>query len=155
MQVVTLRYRCWKWINQIARIYRVLFFFFPNLRFKFSSITDIYFFFFTFFFSFSSLITENEIIRRKFKKGINNTNRTFSSIVYFNRYIYIYILVFAVCNRFRFFDVIYLGWSVFVILELRSLLWNGSSFYLDINDAHIAAYLRKFTLTSRYETLSK
>lgn len=90
MQVVTLRYRCWKWINQIARIYRVLFFFFPNLRFKFSSITDIYFFFFTFFFSFSSLITENEIIRRKFKKGINNTNRTFSSIVYFNRYIYIY-----------------------------------------------------------------
>ena len=89
MQVVTLRYRCWKWINQIARIYRVLFFFFPNLRFKFSSITDIYFFFFTFFFSFSSLITENEIIRRKFKKGINNTNRTFSSIVYFNRYIYI------------------------------------------------------------------
>lgn len=88
MQVVTLRYRCWKWINQIARIYRVLFFF-PNLRFKFSSITDIYFF--TFFFSFSSLITENEIIRRKFKKGINNTNRTFSSIVYFNRYIYIYL----------------------------------------------------------------
>ena len=89
MQVVTLRYRCWKWINQIARIYRVLFFFFPNLRFKFSSITDIYFFFFTFFFTFSSLVTENEIIRRKFKKGINNTNRTFSSIVYFNRYIYI------------------------------------------------------------------
>lgn len=154
MQVVTLRYRCWKWINQIARIYRVLFFFFPNLRFKFSSITDIYFFF-TFFFFFLKFHYREWNIRRKFKKGINNTNRTFSSIVYFNRYIYIYILVFAVRNRFRFFDVIYLGWSVFVILELRSLLWNGSSFYLDINDAHIAAYLRKFTLTSRYETLSK
>lgn len=151
MQVVTLRYRCWKWINQIARIYRVLFFFFS--KFTFQILLDHRYLFLLLFFSFSSLITENEIIRRKFKKGINNTNRTFSSIVYFNRYIYI--LVFAVRNRFRFFDVIYLGWSVFVILELRSLLWNGSSFYLDINDAHIAAYLRKFTLTSRYETLSK
>lgn len=89
MQVVTLRYRCWKWINQIARIYRVLFFFFS--KFTFQILLDHRYLFLLFFFSFSSLITENEIIRRKFKKGINNTNRTFSSIVYFNRYIYIYL----------------------------------------------------------------
>lgn len=153
MQVVTLRYRCWKWINQIARIYRVLFFFFFQIYVSNSPRSPISISSSFFFFLKSHYREWN--IRRKFKKGINNTNRTFSSIVYFNRYIYIYILVFAVRNRFRFFDVIYLGWSVFVILELRSLLWNGSSFYLDINDAHIAAYLRKFTLTSRYETLSK
>lgn len=89
MQVVTLRYRCWKWINQIARIYRVLFFFFS--KFTFQILLDHRYLFLLFFFSFSSLIKENEIIRRKFKKGINNTNRTFSSIVYFNRYIYIYL----------------------------------------------------------------
>lgn len=91
MQVVTLRYRCWKWINQIARIYRVLFFFFFQIYVSNSPRSPISISSSPFFFSFSSLITENEIIRRKFKKGINNTNRTFSSIVYFNRYTYIYI----------------------------------------------------------------
>lgn len=90
MQVVTLRYRCWKWINQIARIYRVLFFFFSKFTFQILLDHRYLFLLLHLFFSFSSLITENEIIRRKFKKGINNTNRTFSSIVYFNRYIYIY-----------------------------------------------------------------
>lgn len=91
MQVVTLRYRCWKWINQIARIYRVLFFFFSKFTFQILLDHRYLFLLLHLFFSFSSLITKNEIIRRKFKKGINNTNRTFSSIVYFNRYIYIYL----------------------------------------------------------------